>query len=140
MCPVYNGLDPDKYVAEPYVTPGNIEGPDSPLYGMGGWTWYTGSAAWLQRILVEFILGVRATEDGLLIDPCIPEDWDKIKIKRIFRGTTYYITIINPNNVSSGVDYLMIDGDEHQTNLIKPVNKSEVQVDVYLKELLLTTN
>jgi len=140
LCPVYNGLDPDKYVAEPYVTPGNIEGPNSPLYGMGGWTWYTGSAAWLQRILVEFILGVRATEDGLLIDPCIPEDWDKIKVKRIFRGTTYYITIINPNNVSSGVDYLMIDGDEHQTNLIKPVKKSEVQVDVYLKELLLTTN
>jgi cellobiose phosphorylase len=140
LCPIYNGLEPDKYLAEPYVTPGNIEGPDSPLYGMGGWTWYTGSAAWLQRILVEFILGVRATEDGLLIDPCIPEDWDKIKVKRIFRGTTYYILINNPNNVSSGVDCLVIDGEEHQTNLIKPLKKSEVQVDVYMKELLLTSN
>jgi cellobiose phosphorylase len=140
LCPVYNGLEPDKYIAEPYVTPGNIEGPDSPYYGMGGWTWYTGSAAWLQRIIVEFILGVRATEQGLLIDPCIPEDWDNIKVKRIFRGTTYYITINNPNKVSSGVDSLVINGEEHQTNLIKPSKKSEVHVDVYMKELLLTTN
>lgn len=52
LCPIYNGMKPDEYVAEPYVTPGNIDGPDSPNYGMGGWTWYTGSAAWYQKLLL----------------------------------------------------------------------------------------
>jgi cellobiose phosphorylase len=51
LSPVYNGLNPDEYHAEPYVTPGNIDGPDSPNYGMGGWTWYTGSASWFQKII-----------------------------------------------------------------------------------------
>ena len=139
LCPIYNGLDPDSYVAEPYVTPGNIEGPDSPLYGMGGWTWYTGSAACLQRILVDFIAGVRATEEGLLIDPCIPKEWDKIKIKRLFRGTIYYITINNPYNVSSGVECIKINGEEFKTNLIKPLQKPEVQVEVFMNQLVLTT-
>jgi len=48
--PILSGMDPDRYVAEPFVTPGNIDGPDSPKYGMGGWTWYTGSASWYQSI------------------------------------------------------------------------------------------
>ena len=43
-------MNPDEYVAEPYVTPGNIEGPDSPFFGRGGWTWYSGSAAWLFKV------------------------------------------------------------------------------------------
>ena len=54
-------MNPDEYVAEPYVTPGNIDGPDSPNYGMGGWTWYTGSAAWFQKVIVDWILGIRAS-------------------------------------------------------------------------------
>jgi hypothetical protein len=43
--------DPERYWAEPYVLPGNVDGPDSPHHGRGGWTWYTGSAAWLHRIV-----------------------------------------------------------------------------------------
>ncbi|MCJ7552821.1 MAG: glycosyl transferase family 36, partial [Ignavibacteriaceae bacterium] len=87
LSPINNGMNPDEYAAEPYVTPGNIDGPDSPHYGMGGWTWYTGSASWLQKVIVEFIIGVRATQDGLLIDPCIPDHWKEFSIKRKFRGT-----------------------------------------------------
>ena len=97
LCPVYNGMNPDEYVAEPYVTPGNIDGPDSPNYGMGGWTWYTGSATWYQKVIVDWILGVRATESGLLIDPCIPEEWKEFSIKRKFRGTIYCIEFKNLN-------------------------------------------
>ena len=59
FCPVYRGLNPDLYKVEPYVTPGNVAGPDSPLFGQGGWTWYTGSAAWLFRISTEWLLGIR---------------------------------------------------------------------------------
>ena len=93
FCPVYRGQDPDFYVAEPYVTPGNVDGPDSPFNGRGGWTWYTGSASWLFRISTEWILGVRPTFDGLLIQPCLPPHWKGFTMKRVFRGATYQITV-----------------------------------------------
>ncbi|MCF8268307.1 MAG: hypothetical protein K9I69_09475, partial [Ignavibacteriales bacterium] len=66
--------------------PGNIDGPESPNYGMGGWTWYTGSASWFQKIIVDYILGVRASGSGLLIDPVIPADWESYSVKRKYRG------------------------------------------------------
>jgi cellobiose phosphorylase len=47
---VRSAEDPELYAAEPYVMPGNIDGPDSPFAGRAGWTWYTGSAAWMVRI------------------------------------------------------------------------------------------
>ena len=64
--------DPDRYWAEPYVLPGNVDGPASPYHGRAGWTWYTGAAAWLPRILSEWVLGVRPTWEGLAFDPCLP--------------------------------------------------------------------
>ena len=69
--------DPDRYFAEPYVLPGNVDGPDSPHHGRGAWTWYTGSAAWLHRVVAEWVLGVRPEFDGLRIDPCLPPGWDR---------------------------------------------------------------
>jgi cellobiose phosphorylase len=42
--------DADLYAAEPYATPGNVDGPDSPYFGRAGWTWYTGSSAWMVRM------------------------------------------------------------------------------------------
>ena len=71
--------DPDRYFAEPYVLPGNVDGPDSPHHGRGAWTWYTGSAAWLHRVVAEWVLGVRPEWDGLRIDPCLPPGWDRAR-------------------------------------------------------------
>lgn len=110
--PIIRGAKPDEYVAEPYVTPGNIDGPDSRFYGRGGWTWYTGSAAWLFKAGTEWILGVRADSKGLVIDPCIPKEWKEYFVKRIFRGITYNITVKNPKHVSHGVKKVIIDGEE----------------------------
>ncbi|MBW7887663.1 MAG: glycosyl transferase family 36 [Bacteroidetes bacterium] len=110
--PIVRGMDPDEYVAEPYVTPGNIDGPDSRFYGRGGWTWYTGSAAWLFKAGTDWILGVRAEEKGLLLDPCIPKEWKGYTVKRIFRGAVYHIVVKNPKNVSHGIRNISIDGDE----------------------------
>ena len=56
--------DPERYWAEPYVLPGNVDGPDSPHHGRAGWTWYTGSAQWLHRVVCEWVLGVRPEWDG----------------------------------------------------------------------------
>ncbi|HEU4522435.1 MAG TPA: glycosyl hydrolase family 65 protein [Thermoanaerobaculia bacterium] len=85
--------DPERYWAEPYVLPGNVDGPDSPLYGRAGWTWYTGSAAWLHRIVAEWVLGVRPDWDALIIDPCLPPSWDRARMTRVWRGATYDIRI-----------------------------------------------
>ena len=85
--------DPERYWAEPYVLPGNVDGPDSPLYGRAGWTWYTGSAAWLHRIVAEWVLGVRPDWDALIVDPCLPPSWDRARMTRVWRGATYDIRI-----------------------------------------------
>lgn len=132
MCPVYNGMIPDEYNAEPYVTPGNIDGPESPNYGMGGWTWYTGSAAWFQKVIVDWILGVRATEFGLLIDPCIPEEWKEYSLIRIFRRTKYNITVINESGSGKDVKYILVDGERLEKNILDVSKKKNVGVKVYL--------
>lgn len=130
--PIFSGMNPDLYVAEPFVTPGNIDGPDSPNYGMGGWTWYTGSASWFVKVVVDWILGVRATNNGLLIDPCVPKEWDSFSVKRVFRNCTYKIKVINDAHVSSGVEKISVDGVEQTSNLILPQSKSECEVIVHL--------
>ncbi len=93
FCPAVRGQDPEAYMAEPYVMPGNVDGPASPFAGRGGWTWYTGSAAWYLRALVEGVLGVEATLDGLRVRAALPEGWDGYRIKRQYRGATYDIRV-----------------------------------------------
>ena len=61
--------------------------------GRAGWTWYTGSAAWLPRVISEWVLGVRPTWDGLLVDPCLPPQWDRARVVRPWRGKTVEIEI-----------------------------------------------
>ncbi len=78
--------DHDAYAAEPYVTPGNVDGPDSDKPGRAGWTWYTGSAAWMHRVLLEGVLGLRPHWDGLQIDPCPPASFGRVEFKRPWRG------------------------------------------------------
>ncbi|MBP9120171.1 MAG: glycosyl transferase family 36 [Ignavibacterium sp.] len=134
LCPIYNGMKPDEYVAEPYVTPGNIDGPDSPNYGMGGWTWYTGSAAWYQKVIVDWILGVRATKNGLVVDPCVPKDWNEFSVKRLFRGTVYNIKVFKKSNSdkSNSSYYIIIDGKKVEGNLIPLTKKTSVHVEVFI--------
>ena len=107
------GKDPARYCAEPYVTAGNIEGPASAFYGRGGWTWYTGSAAWLFKAGLEWILGIRPEFNGLRIDPCIPSVWKKYTVRRTFRGATFNIHVENPDGVECGVKELTVDGVRH---------------------------
>ena len=110
ICPPNRSADIDRYMAEPYVMPGNIDGPLSEYYGRGGWTWYTGSAQWLHRVATHWLLGVRPQADGLRVDPCIPASWDGYKVTRNFRGATYTIEVRNPDHVSQGVKSVTVDG------------------------------
>lgn len=85
--------DPERYWAEPYVLPGNVDGPDSPYHGRAGWTWYTGSAAWLHRVVTQWVLGVQPTWEGLRIAPCLPPEWAGAAITRPYRGSLFEIRI-----------------------------------------------
>jgi cellobiose phosphorylase len=85
--------DPVKYRAEPYVLPGNIDGTDSGYPGRAGWTWYTGSSSWLFTIAHEVICGIQPTAAGLRISLCIPKEWECLRIRRLFRGAVYQISV-----------------------------------------------
>ncbi|MEJ2636514.1 MAG: glycosyl transferase family 36, partial [Calditrichia bacterium] len=133
ICPINNAMNPDRYLAEPYVTPGNIDGRDSPHYGRGGWTWYTGSAAWLFRITIDHIIGIEAEYEGLRIKPTLPDHWNEIRVKRLFRGTTYLIHIAKKTKERPERADIFVSGEKLEGNLIPPVkNKSEVEVRVNL--------
>ncbi|MBO5453364.1 MAG: hypothetical protein J6A69_05295 [Clostridia bacterium] len=84
-----------RYKAEPYVYASNIFGPESDKFGLANVSWLTGTAAWMYVASTQYILGVKARWDGLEINPCMPKEWDNVKIKRVFRGCTYNITIKN---------------------------------------------
>ncbi|MBI4550013.1 MAG: glycosyl transferase family 36 [Candidatus Omnitrophica bacterium] len=126
LCPILRGLDPENFYGEPYVTPGNSDGPDSPYFGRGAWTWYTGSAAWLFRVAWEGILGIQATYEGLRIDPVIPKAWPSFGATRVFRGATYRIEVKNPKHVSRGVKGLWVDGKKITGQVIRPHSDGKV--------------
>ena len=132
LCPIYSGMNPEKYSAEPYVMPGNIDGPDSINYGMAGWTWYTGSAAWYQKVIIEWILGIRASAEGLIVDPLIPKEWNGFKIQRTFRGTVFNINVINKEHVSHGVKNIFMNGEIISGNIIKPMGQKTAEVEVVM--------
>ncbi len=118
FCPIKRGMDPDLYKCEPYVTPGNTNGPQAADFGAGGWTWYTGSGAWLYRVSTNWILGVRPAYDGLVIDPCIPEKWDGFTMKRRYGRAMYDIEVVNPEHVSKGVKEMYVDGKRMESNVV----------------------
>jgi cellobiose phosphorylase len=118
ICPPNRSRDIDVYKAEPYVTPGNVDGPLSEYYGRGGWTWYTGSAQWLHRVATHWILGIRPQEDGLLVDPSIPAKWEGFTVQRRFRNAVYHIRVRNPRHVNRGVRSLRVDGQSVDGQLI----------------------
>jgi cellobiose phosphorylase len=111
ICPPNRTLDPDRYLVEPYVTCGNSDGPISPFFGRGGWSWYTGSAQWLHRVAVCDLLGVRATYEGLLIAPCVPSDWQEFRYRRSFRNAIYQMTFIRKDSFAILVDGKPISGN-----------------------------
>jgi cyclic beta-1,2-glucan synthetase len=98
-----------RYQVEPYVVAADISGQRSRL-GQGGWTWYTGSAAWMYRLGIERLLGLQRKGAALVIDPCIPASWPGYRIEYRYGGSTYAIQVDNPDSVSHGVRDLQLDG------------------------------
>ncbi|MDP1545527.1 MAG: glucoamylase family protein [Anaerolineales bacterium] len=110
--PISHADTPEKtarYKVEPYVIAADIYGA-SPHTGRGGWTWYTGSSAWMYRLGIEAILGITRVGNALKINPCIPHDWTGFKVDYRFGNTHYKINVENPHNVNVGIREIVLDG------------------------------
>ena len=133
ICPPTKEDQIEIYRSEPYVYSQMTSGKDAPIQGEGKNSWLTGTAAWSFVAISQYILGVRPAYDGLVVDPCIPSDWDKFDIVRKFRGDLYEIKVKNPNNVSKGVVELIVDGQSISGNKIPFINDGKLhKVEVIL--------
>ncbi len=102
--------DAHRYRVEPYVVAADVYAAQGHV-GRGGWTWYTGSAGWMQRAGVEGILGLRRCGDRLEVDPCIPRSWPGFEAQLRLGTARYEIIVSNPNHVSRGIAKAVFDGE-----------------------------
>jgi cellobiose phosphorylase len=108
------------YKVEPYVVAADVYALP-PHTGRGGWTWYTGSAGWLYRLIVESLLGLRLEVDKLRFSPCLPADWKRFKVYYRYRETGYEIDV---RQQQEGEDraIVTVDGMEQQGEAIPLVD------------------
>jgi cellobiose phosphorylase len=112
--PVHHGGTPEQiatYKVEPYVVAADVYAV-VPHTGRGGWTWYTGSAGWMYRLLIEELLGVNLVGDQLRLDPRLPRAWNSCKVHYRYRQTVYHITISRHAFDWAGINLLTLDGQE----------------------------
>jgi cyclic beta-1,2-glucan synthetase len=100
--------DLHRYKVEPYVVAADVYS-TAPHVGRGGWTWYTGSAGWMQRAGIESILGLRLRGDVLHLDPSISPAWAGFKIFLRHGSARYEIGVENPAGVARGIAFASID-------------------------------
>ncbi len=101
--------DCERYKVEPYIIPGDVYSLADRV-GRGGWSWYTGAAAWTYRVWLEEVLGFQRRGDILTINPVIPKEWSGFRLRYRFQNTTYRIAVENPDHCSRGVVLLEVDG------------------------------
>jgi cellobiose phosphorylase len=112
--------DVAKYMTEPYVVASDVYSTTGHV-GRGGWTWYTGSAGWLYRVSLEWLLGFRVQGDGLVLDPCIPRNWPRFEIAYRHGATRYDIVVENPLGVCRGILTTKLDGKVLTVEQTKPI-------------------
>jgi cellobiose phosphorylase len=130
--PVNHGSDEAlaRYKVEPYVMAADVYGV-APHGGRGGWTWYTGSAGWMYRLIVESLLGLQRTGTRLQLLPVIPADWPGFSLRYRFGSALYVIEVEQRVGVAATLQLdgvlqqeavleLLDDGREHQVHLLCP--------------------
>ena len=98
-----------RYRVEPYVVAADVYSVP-PHSGRGGWTWYTGSASWMYRLITESLLGLRLDVDKLRFAPCFPTAWASFKIHYRYRETVYHITL-STSGAGTAVKRILLDGN-----------------------------
>lgn len=114
---------------EPYVYSQMIAGSDAPSHGEAKNSWLTGTASWNYVAITQWILGIRADYDGLIISPVIPKDWHGFTVTRQFRGITCHIQVKREgegNKLSIMVDDMPVEGNLVPMTMIE--GKTEVKI------------
>jgi cyclic beta-1,2-glucan synthetase len=132
--PVTHGSTPEEistYRVEPYVVAADVYGV-APHTGRGGWTWYTGSAGWMYRLITESLFGLHLEVDKLYFTPRPPRAWPSFKIHYRYHQSQYHITIQN-GGTGNTVRLLTCDGVVQSANFICLVNDhADHQVQIEL--------
>ena len=118
--PLHHGATPSQiatYKVEPYVMAADIYALP-PHTGRGGWTWYTGSAGWMYRLLLETLLGVNLEGNQLRLTPSLPPNWDAFTVHYRYRQTHYHIRITRLSGASADRRRLSLDGEPLAGNTI----------------------
>ncbi|HHX56249.1 MAG TPA: glycosyl transferase, partial [Clostridiales bacterium] len=136
ITPAYLEEISDIHRTEPYVYSQMIAGKDAANMGEAKNSWLTGTAAWTFMSASQYILGIRPEYDGLIMDPCIPSDMDKVTVKRKFRDVIYNITIHNPDGIEGKVSSYVINDKKYDGNFIAYNPEQEVvEVEAYIDNL-----
>jgi cellobiose phosphorylase len=120
--PINHARSPEEvaiYKGEPYVIAADVYAV-SPHIGRGGWTWYSGSAGWMYRLIVESLLGLRIETDRLRFEPCLPREWEAFTVHYRFRETFYHITVLQTRETSEAS--VLVDGVEQSNRTIPLVD------------------
>ncbi len=112
------GEDVARYKVEPYVIAADVYSV-APHTGRGGWTWYTGSAGWMYRLILETLLGVEVTVNELRFTPRVPTDWKSFKLDYRYRETIYHITCLNVSGAWKVPPKIFLDGVEAAGAILK---------------------
>ena len=132
--PVTHGDTPGAvatYRAEPYVVAADVYAVP-PHTGRGGWTWYTGSAGWMYRLITESLLGLHLDVDKLRFAPCLPWGWESLKIHYRYRETVYHITLRN-SATGRAVTRIVLDGNDQAEKCVPLVddrNEHHAEIDI----------
>jgi cellobiose phosphorylase len=139
--PVNHAKSPEgiaTYKVEPYVVAADVYAV-SPHIGRGGWTWYTGSAGWMYRLIVESLLGLKLEADKLGVVPCLPADWKGFTLHYRYRETVYHITVLQ-TRAGDGETCVTVDGVEQPDKAISLVDDGQehsVEVSIQAAVVLL---
>jgi len=95
--------------AEPYSYCQFIMGRDHTAHGRARHPWLTGTASWFYTAVTKYILGIRPTHQGLVIDPCVPSDWHQFSVTRKWRGAIFRVRVNNPHGVQKGIKSILLN-------------------------------
>jgi cyclic beta-1,2-glucan synthetase len=118
------GVEPYVVAADVYRLPGRV--------GQGGWSWYTGSAAWMYRAWVEEVLGLQVRGTELRVNPVIPAAWQGFSMRYRHGETLYAIQVENPDACRCGVAWVEMDG-RRLTDGVIPLERDLVQHQVVVR-------
>jgi len=134
--PIHHATDlteVNRYKVEPYVVAADIYAV-GPHTGRGGWTWYTGSAGWMYRLIVETLLGLRLEADQLRVNPRLPRAWESLKLHYRHRDTFYHIAVKRVGVKAEPAGRVIVDGTEQPDAAIRLVDdRREHSVEITVR-------